>query len=349
MVENKHGGIELLRLLAMMMVVTLHVLGAGGILYNVEELSFDYGMVWLWETSCYGAVNCFALISGYVGWNKNFKYRKLIKFWLENVILVYMLCIITYVIGWNQQSLLVQMRDSVVFLHYWYIRSYLGLMIIIPVLNAFIQSTSDSVLRNFTVVSFLFFTGYTLLARNTFEFDLNKGYSILWLALCYVWGGVIAKLKWNTRLKTCTWIFVFWGGTIGAWLSKIVSEYFVYKITGQYVENTFWVTYTSPFIVCASIGLFCFFSTQYYTLPKNIYVLSKSILGVYVVHYHLGVRGRIISEKWMYLISEPRVIMYLKLVGGILTIFIVSLCISVIYAKGLGFIKHVLKIQTMKN
>lgn len=66
MMKERESGIEILRMTSMLMVVTLHVLGAGGILDTVEPLSLNYAVCWFLEIANYGAVNCFGLISGYV-------------------------------------------------------------------------------------------------------------------------------------------------------------------------------------------------------------------------------------------------------------------------------------------
>ena len=75
--ERKYG-IDLLRMIAMFMVVILHVLGQGGILNTVSSLSLNYEIAWFLEISAYCAVNCYALISGYVGINSKFKFTNII-------------------------------------------------------------------------------------------------------------------------------------------------------------------------------------------------------------------------------------------------------------------------------
>ena len=45
-------------------------------------LSLNYNTVWLIECACNCAVNAFALISGYVGIEKNFKILNIISLWI---------------------------------------------------------------------------------------------------------------------------------------------------------------------------------------------------------------------------------------------------------------------------
>ena len=62
---QKHNlvGIELLRIIAMMMVVGLHYLNFGGILWS--DAIVNRRIAWGVESFLFVAVNCYVLISGY--------------------------------------------------------------------------------------------------------------------------------------------------------------------------------------------------------------------------------------------------------------------------------------------
>ena len=80
---KRNYGIDLLRMLSMFMVVMLHVLGQGGLLYAVEENSVKYWILWFLEMACFCAANCFALISGYVMYQSRVKISKALLLWLQ--------------------------------------------------------------------------------------------------------------------------------------------------------------------------------------------------------------------------------------------------------------------------
>lgn len=87
--ENKserNYGIDLLRIVSMLMVVTLHILKRN-LLYNkdVEIFSMKYNILWILEIMSYCAVNCYALISGFVGVKSKFKYSNILILWLQVV------------------------------------------------------------------------------------------------------------------------------------------------------------------------------------------------------------------------------------------------------------------------
>ena len=87
--SQRQTNIELLRGLAMLMVIIMHALGHGGILQNIRFGSISYILLWLLSTLCQVAVPCFVLISGYFLVSKKFKLSRLVK--LELQVLFYSL------------------------------------------------------------------------------------------------------------------------------------------------------------------------------------------------------------------------------------------------------------------
>ncbi|MCR5648942.1 MAG: acyltransferase, partial [Oscillospiraceae bacterium] len=63
--ERNHG-VDLLRIVSMLMVVVLHILGQGGLLDAVSAPSLRHTLCWLLLAAAYCAVDCYAMISGYV-------------------------------------------------------------------------------------------------------------------------------------------------------------------------------------------------------------------------------------------------------------------------------------------
>lgn len=62
MQTERNIGIDLLKIVSMLMIVTLHMLGHGGVLDDMPPMSRCYQVAWLIEIACYGAVNCLLCI-----------------------------------------------------------------------------------------------------------------------------------------------------------------------------------------------------------------------------------------------------------------------------------------------
>lgn len=81
--HEKNYGIEWLRILSMYMVAVLHTLGQGGIIGSFKQGDLSFSIAWFLETAAFGAVDCFALISGYVGYHSHFRYKKGLRLWFQ--------------------------------------------------------------------------------------------------------------------------------------------------------------------------------------------------------------------------------------------------------------------------
>ena len=81
----RNYGIDLLRIVSMFLVCLIHVLGHGGVLGATSRLSAEYEIAWFLGICAFCAINCFAMISGYVGFNKKFKFSNLVNLWLQVV------------------------------------------------------------------------------------------------------------------------------------------------------------------------------------------------------------------------------------------------------------------------
>ena len=80
---KKDMSIELCRVIATFFVIILHMVGKGGILTNVVRNSPSYFVAWSIKCGALCAVNCFALISGYLMCNKKIKAQNIINLWLQ--------------------------------------------------------------------------------------------------------------------------------------------------------------------------------------------------------------------------------------------------------------------------
>lgn len=79
----KSRGIDALRMVAMFMVVTLHILTQGGVLNASVRFTSQYEAGWFLQTAAFCAVDVYALISGYVWACAEYRYRKIIELWLQ--------------------------------------------------------------------------------------------------------------------------------------------------------------------------------------------------------------------------------------------------------------------------
>lgn len=85
---NRNSNIDMIRIVAMLLVVALHCMDYGGFI----KLSEDNLFVSLNHTISICAVNCFALISGYLLTDGSKRWNKLAVLWIGSLLLFGLFC-----------------------------------------------------------------------------------------------------------------------------------------------------------------------------------------------------------------------------------------------------------------
>lgn len=189
--KKRNIGIDLLRLVAMFYIVFQHTIGQGGILS--ASTSLNYYVLYFFDIIAFCAVDCFALISGYVGYrenDKNLKLSRYLNIWLQVVFYGVLILIIFKLIMPDKVAMteFIKVLFPATFGPYWYFKAYTGLFFITPLINMLVQKTDDKVLKKFVMISILVFSFYSCL-KDTFH--LRVGYSFAWITILYFIGAVM--------------------------------------------------------------------------------------------------------------------------------------------------------------
>ena len=272
-ISTRNYGIDFLRMLSMFMVVILHTLGHGGILTRLVPGTPAYQTAWLLEIAAYCAVNCYALISGYVGYQSNFKLSRLTTLWLQ--IVFYTLGLTLFFALTHPEYLTTQSWLNACFpimnTQYWYLTSYFGMSVFMPVLNLAIQQLERTYLRFLLIIFFLFFIAIpTFMQRDMFS--INGGFSVIWLCMLYLVGGYIKKYQITLSKKLC--FFIYGASVLLTWFCKMQ-------------DIPFLIDYASPTIFLAAVALLLIFANitiNNTILKKIISLLAPAALSVYIIH-----------------------------------------------------------------
>ena len=300
--ERRNYGIDLLRIVSMNMIVMLHVLGNGSFLDNVEGITIEYATMWFLETASLCAVNCFALISGYVGFGRKFKLSKLMQLWIEVVFYLLLFRVIYYMIDPMSVKSMPKITTFFPVLSdtYWYFTAYFVMFLFTPYLNDLIEKLNFE--KNSLLV-FLFFTVFSVMltlsrmkpydlgvnppTRSGYSmFGLNSGYSPLWLMILYYLGAYIKKYRIAEKIKPKASVIVYFGCVILSLVSKLRLTS-IYDRTGKYQPMiSFLVEYYSPTILSASVALLVLFAHFRFhrKTAAGIRFFSSSAFGVYIIH-----------------------------------------------------------------
>ena len=211
-IKNRNYGIDLLRIITMFMIVNLHILYHGGILSS-EKLYFGstkFNIVWIIEIVSYVAVNCYALISGFVGVNSKNKYSNIILLWLRVAfysILIYLIACKCGVVEYDYNTFITYCFP-VLNTKYWYFTAYFCLFFFMPILNVGLQNLKYEQLRNAIIMIIIVVSILPFIYVGD-VFHCKNGYSFVWLMVLYLIGGFIGKYNLNIKFSKILMLLLF--------------------------------------------------------------------------------------------------------------------------------------------
>lgn len=279
MATTRNYGIDLLRIISMLMVCLLHVLGVGGVLNSCAEGTASYTLLWLLNALSYGAVNLYALISGFVGIGSEHKIKSIIKLWLQVFFYSVLICLAVYFIKPDivSRAMIKNAFFPVCTGQYWYFTAYFLLFFASPLLNAGIRAMEEKSLR------ILLISGFFILCflPRSFERDIflsADGYSFLWLSYLYILGAYIKLYEPLKKVRGVYLVLMFFAFGALSLLPKLFA--------GE--RYALWlISYMSPTVVLGSVCLFSAFSKMKIRFcTKVIKFFSAGAFSVYLIHTH---------------------------------------------------------------
>lgn len=194
--KEKNYGIEILRIVAMLMIVSLHVIGT--VLPNVGK-GIDYYVLWLLEIMSYCAVNCFGMITGYVMCGRKTHYERILSIWFIAFFYSVLFAGIFVLLGKGDRFDFIRSAFPIMAYSQWYLVSYFALFMFIPFLNVLLKNLDKQ--KHILLLCSCFFlfcilesmSKMTVLQEPKELFMLNNGYSPLWLGVLFCFGAYIKK------------------------------------------------------------------------------------------------------------------------------------------------------------
>ena len=298
---KRNYGIDLLRITAMFFVAALHIIGIGGIITGSALLSPQFLTAQFLRIAMLCAVNCYALISGFVGWDKKPRLSGLLILWLRAVLF----CLFATLFFSRNHNLDHKTWLSVLLPvttgQYWYLTAYAGLFVLMPLLNLAVEKMPKRELT-VTLGGILLLFSVFPISPLTDAFYLHDGYSVLWLAVMYLLGGYLGKYDTLSRFSLRCWGLLYLGAVLFAWAPRMIvlwlKPHYWYDAYGNIL-----IEYTSPTIVLAAVSLVAIFSRMRLSesAGKVISRLSGGAFGIYLAHAHPLVFRFLLENRFAHL------------------------------------------------
>ena len=346
--------IELLRMLAMMMVVMLHYLDKGNVLPALTgEMGLNGYVAWGLESLSIVAVNVYMLISGYFLVESGFKPGRLAELLCQVLFYTLLVPVVLLAVGILEQGyfnvyhilrdiLPVQMEQ------YWFITAYVIMYLFSPILSTAAKAMKQEQLKGTVIALLLFFSlSKTILPV---ELALDKaGNDGIWFLCVFLVAAYIRLYGipfFEGEKAVLRGFLCYLAGSAGIFCLTFAVR-MVYFKTGSldhFIKIGF--DYNHLLNLFAAVGLFYGFlhlkiSTEG-KFAKVIYAVAPYSLGVYLLHEQIEVRY--LWPLWIGASSEGNVVwMICRCVLSVLFIYAVGTIVDVFRAhifKGIRKIVH---------
>ena len=293
--SKRLSNFEALRILAMFMVLVLHYLDKGRILTPLAEpFSINAYVAYFLESLAIVAVNVYVLITGYFMCESSMKVSRLLQILCQVMWYVILIPVVLVLLGqvdvtgfttydWLKLLFPVHMK------HYWFVTSYVILMLFVPFLNLAVKHMNRW--QHFAATALL--VVYQVLPKSVLPLvftDDDAGYGPIWLICLYLVAAYIRKygIPFFSSFKKS--LVSYLAGTVCIWGSILVMRqvYFWLDSFGERID--FALHYNHIFCLFTSVALFYTFvhwKPKENLINRFIVKVAPYTFGVYLLHEHM--------------------------------------------------------------
>ncbi len=296
--RKRMANLELLRCVAMMMVVVLHYLGKGGLLADLtgESLNAPELAAWLLEAFCIVAVNVYMFLSGYFLSGSSFRLSRLIQLWMQ----VWLYSVALGLAG----ALSGVMRDAkfdlhyllalifpILMGHYWFMTAYVFLYLMLPLVGMAVERMTKRQLQ--VTLGLLLLAFCVIKSVLPLRLDMaGQGYDCLWYLCVFLTAAYVRKFGISVLDRKWTGAILYVGGCLGVFAGTLALRQ-VYLRTGSLERMlTMFLEYNHVLPFLAAVGLFGIFRKVQVKgkAAAAINRIAPYTLGVYLLHENFGLR-----------------------------------------------------------
>lgn len=301
--KARQANIELLRIIAMFMVVALHYLVKGEAAVSlVENPSAVNTVLWLVKAFCIVTINVYVLISGYFLLEAEWKVSKLISLWVQTLFYSIGVPAVCFFLGmdeikqwglydWINVLFPIQME------HYWFMTAYMVMYLFVPMLSRGVKHLTKKQHELLITGLLLIFSIPKTIIPIYIPTD-KYGYDFGWFMCLFMIASYIRLYGisfFNHKNKAAA---VYIGSVLGVWGISVVCGTLSRKGLPLVYMMDMAYCYNHLLVLIASIALF--YAFKFVEIPQGrvygiICKISPYTLGVYLLHENLAVR-----TKWQF-------------------------------------------------
>ncbi len=343
---NRMSGLDLLRCLAMMMVVVLHFLGKGKLLPDLtnEALGSTGAVAWLLEAFCIVAVNTYMFISGYFLCTSSFKLSRLLQLWLQIWVFSMGFGLLGALTGIVQETPVdihyyLTLLFPISMGHYWFMSAYVYLYLLLPIVCVAVKQMNKKQMQ--WAIGMLLFAYSVIKSVLPLRMELDaQGYDVVWYLCVFLVAAYIRRFGMPILEKKSRGLLLYVISAVLIFVG-LLGLRFIYLQTGSFqrmLKMTLEYNHLLPLL--SSLGLFMVF--------KNIRVSEKVAgivkrlggysLGVYLLHENIGLR-----YTWQNWLGADKISsvggLLLSTVVAVIVVFVCGILVDM-FRKGIFDVLH---------
>ncbi len=327
---GRDSNFELLRILAILFIISFHCAWEGG--FEYPAFCFNKFLVESFHMLGEIGVNLFILISGYHMIRGRFKIKKLIALLLQvqfyNWICVF-LCVHFGTLTLDRRTVFINFFPVTEY-KYWFATVYILLYLFSPYINRLLLCLSRKEFQKMLLLCLAVFcifpTVYGALKNDTETlFYYNR---FIWLLIVYMIGAYIRLYPPVKYVSSAKWLgisaLIFFFMECAIYVMERFQPFF--NKVGIVGGNYFWRPNTIP-VAAVSLSLFLCFRFIKVKPIKAVNLLASTTFGIYLLH-----DGQLNFYMWQVLLKSteytfsPRLILFIPMCA--LLIFIIGACVD---------------------
>lgn len=202
MEKQRNYGVDLLKILLAIMVITIHINanGTGKVLIHSTEIPWKQ-IVRIVTILCYPAVNTYILITVYYTFEANKSFSKILKslslLWLSVIffsLFGYFISICLFGGSFNIRQLIIHFFPIIRGV-WWFYTVYFVLMMLSPFLNRMINNLSNNEVKLLLLILILTMSIFPIFVKYDGRLGSNYGYSLIWFITLYITGAFLKQIN----------------------------------------------------------------------------------------------------------------------------------------------------------
>lgn len=301
MKKTRQANLELLRIIAMLMVVMTHLVNHGNLITFAKPGTASYYIVWTLFGVNFTCINIYLLISSYFLVDSRFSSFKIAKMGGQVFFYAFGITALYWLFGDVTHELKIMVFSVIPIASdfYWFVSMYVGMYLLAPIMNRLIKALTKRQLQCAIVLSMVLVSVWPNIIYFSSALNTAGGVSISWFLTIYLLGAYL-RLYYEPDGKFAKKLLLAIGASLLIPLSRFVIEALLKTPLGKIsvLDDLMWgysvfYSYSSILVTLASVLLFTAFlnlKIRPGKLANAIVLIAGASFGVYLIHDHYYIR-----------------------------------------------------------